>query len=140
MSGPLPNPNIEPSPYAKLDDAALAQKFTEIQENLDALNGRFPVGVTDLLGVFLKAIGLKGEISGGKAECTFGGASIEASQSITHNLKTTPVFAGPIFEDAGYVPGATAYTSTTFLARCQKRDGTTPGAGTKAVFHWIAVA
>lgn len=79
------------------------------------------------------------KINFGTGELEFPGGSPEASKLITHGLGATPLFALPIFEDAGYVPGAAAYEATTFRAKAQKRDGTSPAAGTKAPFYWFAI-
>lgn len=86
----------------------------------------------------LVAIG-KLRMNTGTAEATFGGGSVEATQVITHGLSATPVFAHISPEDSGYVSGTKTYGSSQFTASVQKRDGTSPAAGTKAKFHWIAI-
>jgi hypothetical protein len=76
----------------------------------------------------------------GAAELEYPGGSVEATpKAIAHLLGRTPVFAAPIFEDAGNVPGSSAYTAEKATYKCQKRDGTSPAAGTKAPFHWVAI-
>lgn len=86
------------------------------------------------------ASGATRKVNFGSGELEYPGGSLEATaKEITHGLGATPIFAAPIFEDAGNVPGAFAYGGTTFKVRCQKRDGSSPGAGTKAPFHWAAI-
>jgi hypothetical protein len=85
------------------------------------------------------AVGGSRKVNFGVAEAEYGGASIEATKTITHELGATPLYADISPEDAGYVTGTAEYGATTFKAKVQKRDGSTPGAGTKAKFHWVAI-
>jgi hypothetical protein len=80
------------------------------------------------------------KVTVGSAELEYPGGSVAATgKAITHGLGATPTFAAVMFTDAGNTPGVTTYTSTQFTAICQKRDGTSPAAGTKAPFRWMAV-
>lgn len=118
--------------FQAVRDPATDQNFRRIAQ-------QFPITGQNLAGVLRLLFVGKGVVNVGKAEITFGGGSPEGTQGITHELGGEPLFAHVSPEDAGYVAGTKAYSSTTFTAALQKRDGTSPAAGTKAKFHWIAI-
>lgn len=107
--------------WAEEEVLTAADLNTELDAIAAALNSTSPV-----------------QIVTGAANITYGGG-IEATQTITHTLSDVPTFAWIAAEDAGYVAACRLYTKTTFLASVQKRDGTSPGAGTIAPIKWIAI-
>jgi hypothetical protein len=107
-------------------------------QNFRQIANQFPIQGANLAGVLMLVSG-EAKVAVGKAEATYGGGSVEATQVITHGLGREVKFADISVEDAGYVDGTASYGATTFTAKVQKRDGTSPANGTKAVFHWIAI-
>lgn len=106
--------------------AGTVAKAAEVMENFNAIKS---------LLEFVTAV----EVDVGFATMTYGGG-IEASQQITlANLTDVAEYAAVMPEDAGYVGGVAVFTSTTFLAKVQKRDGSSPGPGTVVPFRYIAI-
>ena len=92
MNGALPNPNVEPSPGQRFDDASLAAKFREIQENLDALALKFPVSGGDL-GAAAKAIRnlpKGGTLATGEAVATWEASQGSVAVTVAHGLAVIP--------------------------------------------------
>jgi hypothetical protein len=138
VSGALPHPNIQPAPGAAFQPADLEAIFSQIQENLDELNGRFPVGGGDLQPDLLRsAVAGAHKVNWGTGSLTWSASTVATPANFPHGLGATPLYI-----DAGPTnPGVNIVVSTVNESEGRAEGISLVGSISLTIaFRWIAIS